>query len=90
VPFSGRATGGSDHTVLNSAGLPGISGAQDPIRYATHAWHTNLDTYEQALEDDVKQVAVVVAWTIYNLAMRAEMLPRFSNEEMSQLVVGTR
>lgn len=85
-----RRIGGSDHTSFNHAGLPGISMAQDPIRYFTHTWHTNLDTYEQVLEDDVKQASVVVAWTIYQLAMRDELLPRFSDEEMPPLNVGTQ
>jgi len=85
-----RRVGGSDYTSFNNAGLPGISMGQDPIRYFTHTWHTNLDTYEQMLEDDVKQAAVVVAWTIYNLAMRDELLPRFSDEEMPRINVGTQ
>ncbi len=85
-----RGIGGSDYTAFNHAGLPGISMAQDPIRYFTHTWHTNLDTYEQVLEDDVKQAAVVVAWTIYNLAIRDELLPRFSDDEMPRLNVGTQ
>ncbi len=85
-----RGIGGSDHTAFNHAGLPGVSMGQDPIRYFTHTWHTNLDTYEQVLEDDVKQASVVVAWTIYQLAMRDELLPRFSDEEMPRLNVATQ
>lgn len=77
-----RRLGGSDYTSFNKAGLPGVSLGQDPIRYFTHTWHTNLDVYEQLLEDDLKQAAVVVASTIYQLSMRDGLLPRFSDEDM--------
>src|SRR5256885_12110590 len=55
---------------------------QDPIEYNSHTWHTNLDTYERILEDDVKKDAMVVAWSVYQLAMRDELLPRFSKADM--------
>ena len=77
-----RRLGGSDNTSFNQAGLPGIGMGQDPIEYGTHTWHTNLDTYERILEDDVKKDAMVVAWAVYQLAMRDDMLPRFSKSEM--------
>jgi hypothetical protein len=77
-----RRLGGSDNTSFNQAGLPGIGMGQDPIEYGTHTWHTNLDTYERILEDDVKKDAIVVAWAVYQLAMRDELLPRFSKSEM--------
>jgi hypothetical protein len=77
-----RRLGGSDNTSFNQAGLPGIGMGQDPIEYGTHTWHTNLDTYERILEDDVKKDATVVAWAVYQLAMRDDLLPRFSKTDM--------
>ncbi len=77
-----RRLGGSDNTSFNQAGLPGIGMGQDPIEYGTHTWHTNLDTYERILEDDVKKDAIVVAWAVYQLAMRDDLLPRFSKSDM--------
>ena len=77
-----RRLGGSDNTSFNQAGLPGIGMGQDPIEYGTHTWHTNLDTYERILEDDVKKDAMVVAWAVYKLAMRDDMLPRLSKSDM--------
>ena len=77
-----RGTGGTDSTSFNNAGLPGIGLAQDPIEYGTHTWHTNLDTYERIVEDDVKKNAVLVAFALYKLATRDELLPRFSREAM--------
>jgi hypothetical protein len=77
-----RATGGTDTTSFNNAGLPGIGFTQDPIEYNTDTHHTNLDTYERVIEEDVRDAAVIVAATLYQLAMRDEMLPRFSTTEM--------
>ena len=77
-----RATGGTDSTSFNAAGLPGIGLSQDPIEYGTYTWHTNLDTYERIIEEDVKKSAMAIASAVYHLAMRDEMLPRFSKETM--------
>lgn len=82
VATRSRRLGGSDNTAFNQAGLPGIGMGQDPIEYGTHTWHTNLDTYERILEDDVKKDAMVVAWAVYQLAMRDDLLPRFSKTDM--------
>jgi carboxypeptidase Q len=77
-----RRLGGSDNTSFSQAGLPGIGLGQDPIEYGTHTWHTNLDTYERILEEDVKKDAMVVAWAVYQLAMRDDLLPRYSKADM--------
>jgi Zn-dependent M28 family amino/carboxypeptidase len=77
-----RGLGGSDNTSFNQAGLPGIGMGQDTIEYNSHTWHTNLDTYERIVEADVKQNAMVVAWSVYQLATRDELLPRFSKTDM--------
>ncbi|MBZ5533041.1 MAG: M20/M25/M40 family metallo-hydrolase [Acidobacteriia bacterium] len=77
-----RRAGGTDSTSFSQAGLPGIGMAQDPIEYFADTWHTNLDTYERIIEDDVKKAAMVAAASVYQLAMRDEMLPRFSKAEM--------
>ena len=77
-----RQRGGTDHTSFNDAGLPGIGMIQDPIQYATYSWHTNLDTYERIVEDDVKKSAIAIAAAVYHLAMREDRLPRFSADEM--------
>ncbi|MCU1288850.1 MAG: lieA [Acidobacteria bacterium] len=83
-----RSLGGSDHTSFNQAGLPGIGVQQDPIEYFTHTWHTNIDTYERIVEDDVKKSAAIIAAAVYQLAMRDELLPRLKREEMPALLTG--
>jgi len=82
IPSRSRALGGSDNTSFSNAGLAGIGMGQDPIEYGSHTWHTNLDTYERILEDDVKKDAVEVAWAVYQLAIRDDLLPRFAKEVM--------
>ena len=74
--------GGTDSTSFNRAGLPGINFSQDPIQYEPWTHHTNLDTYERIIEDDVKSAAVVIAATVNQLVMRDAPLPRFASESM--------
>jgi hypothetical protein len=85
VASRSRNLGGSDNTSFSQAGLPGIGMGQDPIEYNSHTWHTNFDTYERILEDDVKKDAVTVAWAVYQLAMSDELLPRFAKADMPPL-----
>jgi carboxypeptidase Q len=82
IPSKSRRLGGTDSTSFSQAGLPGIGLGQDPIEYFGDTWHTNLDTYERIIEDDAKKSAIVVAAAIYHLAMRDDMLPRFSKADM--------
>jgi len=58
VATTSRTVGGTDSTAFNNAGLAGIGFGQDPIEYNTHTHHTNLDTYERIVEDDVKASAI--------------------------------
>ncbi len=77
-----RMVGGTDSTSFNNAGLPGIGFGQDPIEYNTHTHHTNLDNYERVIESDVKDAAIVIAATLYQLVMRDQMVPRFAPSDM--------
>ncbi len=82
IATKSRRTGGTDSTSFNAAGLPGIGSAQDPIEYQSDTWHTNLDTYERVIPDDVQKAAIVVATTVYSLAMSDAPLARFAKDEM--------
>jgi carboxypeptidase Q len=83
-----RRSGGTDSTSFNEAGLPGIGLQQDPIQYQSYTWHTNLDTYERIVEDEVIRSAIAIAGAVYHVAMRDEMLPRFSKDDMPAPLVG--
>lgn len=82
LPNSSRAVGGTDSTSFNNAGLPGIGMGQDPIEYGTMTHHTNLDTYERIIPDDVKKAAAILAAEVWHVSQRDEMLPRFSKDKM--------
>lgn len=69
-------TGGTDHLAFDAVGVPGFNFIQDPIEYSIRTHHSNADTFERLVIDDLKQAAVVVASTVYHLAMRDEMMPR--------------
>ncbi len=69
-------TGGTDHLAFDEVGIPGFNFIQDPMGYGFWTHHTDVDTYEHLAIDDLKQAAVVVAATVYHLAMRDEMMPR--------------
>ena len=80
-----RATGGTDSTSFNQAGLPGMGGSQDPIEYGSTTHHTNLDTYERIVPDDVMKNAVISAFVVYSIANRDTVMPKFSKDEMPAL-----
>jgi carboxypeptidase Q len=82
-----RATGGTDSTSFNNAGLPGVGFQQDPIEYNSMTHHTNLDTYERIIPDDVQKAAAIVAASIWHVANRDQMVPRFTKETMAAPVV---
>ncbi len=69
-------TGGTDHLSFVGAGVPGFNYIQDPIEYGFRTHHSNVDTYERLEMDDLEQAATVVAWTVYCLANRDEMMPK--------------
>ncbi len=69
-------TGGTDHQSFDGVGLPGFQFIQDPIEYGTRTWHSTMDVWDRAQEDDMKQAAILMAAFAYNAAMRDEKLPR--------------
>ncbi len=77
-----RVLGSTDSTSFSAIGLPGINFEQDPIQYDSATHHTNLDTFERVIEDDVKTSAIAIAATLYQLAMRDDLLPRFDKTTM--------
>jgi carboxypeptidase Q len=83
-----RVEGGSDNGAFAVAGLPGIGANQDPIEYNSTTWHTNLDTYERIVPEDVMHNAVLTASLMIHLANRDQMLPRFAPQQMPAVPEG--
>jgi carboxypeptidase Q len=69
--------GATDHVPFDDIGLPAFQWIRDYMEGDhTRAPHTNMDTYDHVLEDDLKQSAAVGASILYGLAMRNERVPR--------------
>ena len=71
-----RNTGSTDHVAFDAVGLPGFQFIQDGLDYFPQTHHTNQDTYDRLIADDLKQASVVVASFVYAAAMRDQKLPR--------------
>jgi carboxypeptidase Q len=71
-----NTTGGTDHLSFDRVGVPGFQFIQDEIEYDTRTHHSNMDSYDHLVGDDLKQAAIIVASFVYNTAMRDEKLPR--------------
>ena len=75
--LSVAGVGATDHMSFDEIGLPGFQWIRDYMEGDnTRAPHTNMDTYDHVLEDDLKQSAAVAASVVYGLAMREERVPR--------------
>jgi carboxypeptidase Q len=71
-----RDTGGTDHLSFDAVGIPGFQFIQDPLDYSTVTHHSNMDTYDHAIPEDLMQASAVIAGVVYDAANRKEMLPR--------------
>jgi hypothetical protein len=69
-------TEGTDHLPFDYIGIPGFQFIQDPLDYFPGLHHTNQDVYDHAVPEDLIQSAIVMAYFVYQTAMREEMLPR--------------
>ena len=69
-------TGGTDHLAFDAVGVPGFQFIQDEIEYDTRTHHSNMDTYDHLIPEDLKQASTIVAAFVYNTAQRDEKLPR--------------
>jgi hypothetical protein len=71
-----RNTGGTDHLSFAAVGLPGFQFIQDPLDYSTITHHSDMDTWDHAVPEDLMQASAVIATLVYQTATRKEMLPR--------------
>jgi hypothetical protein len=57
--------GGSDNASFACAGLPGFSLGSLNWNYGNETWHTERDTYDKIVFDDLKANAVLTAMLVY-------------------------
>lgn len=75
--LSSADIGASDHVSFEEIGLPGFQWIRDYMEgNHTRAPHTNMDTYDHVMENELKQSAAVGASVVYGLATSDERLPR--------------
>jgi carboxypeptidase Q len=65
----------TDHLSFTALGLPGFNPIQSYKDYDTRLHHTNVDTAERITEADLEQNAIVLAWYVYQAAMRPDVIP---------------
>jgi len=68
--------GGTDHASFVAAGAPGFNLGSHRYDYFLYTWHTNRDTYDKIVFDDVKNNAVLAACLAYLAAEDPETVPR--------------
>jgi hypothetical protein len=66
---------GTDHLSFLPYGVPAFNFDQLPRGYP-HTHHSQSDTFDKAVEGDLKQAAAVMAVTAYELANLPQLLPR--------------
>ncbi len=67
---------GSDHSSFVCAGAPGFRLQSPYDEYRQYTWHTELDTYDKIVFDDLKQNAVLAATLAYAAAEDPVRTPR--------------
>ncbi len=66
----------TDHETFDHYNIPSFQFIQDPLSYNTMNHHSHLDLPEYVPENDLKQNAVILAWTIYSMANMDNKVPR--------------
>jgi Zn-dependent M28 family amino/carboxypeptidase len=69
-------TGGSDFASFVAAGAPGFSLSSTSWSYGSYTWHTNRDTYDKIVFDDVRNNAILTAILVYMACEDPEKTPR--------------
>lgn len=80
------ARGGSDYASFQAAGAPGFSLSSLNWSYWNYTWHTNRDTYDKIVFDDVRNNAILTAI----LAYKASEDPERASREKSVLPINSR
>lgn len=68
--------GGSDHVSFVSKGIPGFMLSSLSWGYGNYTWHTNRDTYDKIVFDDVQNNAILIAILAYKASEEEELVSR--------------
>jgi hypothetical protein len=67
---------GTDHMAFDAVGLPAFDLLQDQLDYWSHTHHSNVDTVDHVLPQDLMISAAFMATLAYHAATRDELMPR--------------
>jgi hypothetical protein len=73
-PFGGP--GGTDHTTFVCHKAPGIGTGALGWDYSNTSWHTNRDTFDKIIAEDLRNNATLIAMLAYMASEDAEKFPR--------------
>ena len=68
--------GGSDYASFVAAGVPAFNLSSLSWDYGTQTWHTNVDTYDKVIFDDVKSNAILAAILVYMACEEEDMVSK--------------
>ena len=71
-----QANAGSDHTSFICRGAPAFRLQSSYTEYRQYTWHTNRDTYDKIVFDDLKNNATMAAMLAYAASEDRERVPR--------------
>ncbi len=76
-----RNTGGTDHLSFDAVGIPGFQFIQDPLDYGTATHHSDVDTFDHAIPEDLMQAVAVISSMVYDIANAPDAFPRKPTEK---------
>lgn len=68
--------GGSDYASFVAAGVPAFSLSSLSWSYGNYTWHTNLDTYDKIVFDDVQNNVIMAAIMVYMASEEENMVSK--------------
>jgi hypothetical protein len=68
--------GGSDYASFVAAGVPAFNLSSLNWSYFNYTWHTNLDTYDKIVFDDVQNNVIMAAIMVYMASEESEQVNR--------------
>ncbi len=68
--------GGSDYASFICSGAPAFSLSSLSWAYGTYTWHTNRDTFDKVVIDEIKNNATLTAMLVYLASEDPERVPR--------------
>jgi hypothetical protein len=67
---------GTDHVSFTCHGAPAFNLGSRAWGYVTYTWHTNLDTFDKLVFDDLRHNAMLVAMLAYQASEDPQRMPR--------------